>query len=208
MKGLDITSKKFNFWTAIKFVGYYGKGYYGKQLWLFKCNCGKEKEVDKYSVMEGDSKSCGCMRPKLTYKTKLETGSYGKIANHSAGYRLFKFRNLNPYIHRQVMAEELLKYSDPSKMHVHHINGNKTDNRKENLMIVTPATHSKIHAGWKLIDDKWFKNCTVCKKVFEVNKDNFYYRSTGIPVNCCKECSKEIRRLTARKRRDGLVSPL
>ena len=32
-----------------------------------------------------------------------------------------------------------------TKEHVHHINGNKKDNKIENLQILTPAEHLKIH---------------------------------------------------------------
>lgn len=38
--------------------------------------------------------------------------------------------------------------------HVHHINGNKTDNRAENLAILTPSAHNAIHEyEWKKKDE-------------------------------------------------------
>src|SRR3990167_10937238 len=30
--------------------------------WLFRCDCGKEKVVEKYTVLKNETKSCGCWR--------------------------------------------------------------------------------------------------------------------------------------------------
>lgn len=31
-----------------------------RNFWLFRCDCGKEKIIDKYSVLNGKTTSCGC----------------------------------------------------------------------------------------------------------------------------------------------------
>jgi hypothetical protein len=56
-KSLDITGRKFNKLTVIKFVKH-DKWY--QQLWLCKCECGRQKLMIKKPVMSGRSKSCGC----------------------------------------------------------------------------------------------------------------------------------------------------
>jgi len=56
MKEINITGKKFGKLTALRKVG--------KDKWLFRCDCGKEKEIKKSRVLEGRSKSCGCITKK------------------------------------------------------------------------------------------------------------------------------------------------
>lgn len=64
----DITGKKFNLLTAIRFA--YSKRQpcgHLRQYWLFKCDCGKEKIIDKINVTSGQQKSCGCQSIKLKH---------------------------------------------------------------------------------------------------------------------------------------------
>jgi hypothetical protein len=55
----DITGKKFNMLTAIKFVGLDN---FGEAKWTFKCDCGNVIITTGSRVRYGTSKSCGCIR--------------------------------------------------------------------------------------------------------------------------------------------------
>jgi len=57
----DISGLKFGKLTAIKLIRTEKTKYNYRYIWLFKCNCGKEKEINAPSVIHGHISSCGCL---------------------------------------------------------------------------------------------------------------------------------------------------
>ena len=56
-------------------------------------------------------------------------------------------------VHRTVMEKKIGRKLSPREI-VHHINGDKLDNRIENLMIVTRSEHNRIHKFFKSVGGK------------------------------------------------------
>ena len=65
-------------------------------------------------------------------------------------------------LHRKIMEDHLGRKLRRDE-HVHHINGDKRDNRLENLVVLSPKEHMRIH---KQIYP-YVKTCKVCGKEFE-----------------------------------------
>lgn len=76
-------------------------------------------------------------------------GMGGYILNR-IGIENYKFE------HRLVMEKYIGKQLDSNEI-IHHINGNITDNRIENLQIVDRAEHARIHLHKDLLTGKFVK---------------------------------------------------
>ena len=64
----DITNNKYGKLTAIRFakkqisgVKFNDKIPYTKYIWLFKCDCGNEKMINRNDIISGNVRSCGCL---------------------------------------------------------------------------------------------------------------------------------------------------
>lgn len=107
--------------------------------------------------------------------------------------------------HRYVMSK-FIGNPLPSCAYVHHINGNKSDNRIENLAIVSSAGHSNIHSISpikKVIErecydpsfvgrQKWLKmRCPKCGYVFFRPKSQSHFMiKRKHDVDCCsRKCA-------------------
>lgn len=73
-KEIDITNKRFGKLTAIKKDNSRISGSQKRCFWIFKCDCGKEKSILKYSVVIGNTQSCGCEQKEKTSRASKKHG--------------------------------------------------------------------------------------------------------------------------------------
>ena len=64
----DLIGRKFGMLTAISYSYTNEKR---RSYWLCKCDCGKEKDISRHSLISGRSNSCGCQVPKNSIKHNM-----------------------------------------------------------------------------------------------------------------------------------------
>lgn len=82
-----IAGNKYNKLTAIKPTQRRTKK--GDVYWLFKCECGREKEIVASKVKVGKTKSCGCL--------VLKHGNARRTTGETSEYKVFKFMHQRCY---------------------------------------------------------------------------------------------------------------
>ena len=162
MNLMDLTGKEFGRWKVIKYSGN------KKWLCECSCENKTVREVDGNSLKRGLSKSCGCLQKGKTalrsicnkYPCKplnayIECDTYYKGCDEKERYFLISKEDYDKISkHRwnvdsrgywrdsctgELLHRFILNLADRGKdVYVDHINHNKSDNRRENLRIVTP----------------------------------------------------------------------
>lgn len=158
MKPLDLTNMRFGRLVANEYA--YSKN--DVRYWKCTCDCGKVVYIRCSDLVSQKIKSCGCFRKETATLQAIEN-SHNKFCGTkitSTGYTaLYKPDHPNSsrtgYVleHRFIMSELLGRPLKKGEI-VHHINEDKTDNRAENLMVLTVSEHSSMHMRRRMSERK------------------------------------------------------
>jgi hypothetical protein len=136
----DLTDKKYGRLTGIKFTGKYyitsgGRGN-RKRIWLWRCDCGNEKEIIAEKVTSGQTKSCSCLRGPNTGEMAV---AYAVFGDYMDGDLLFSqflelsqmncyYCNCSPSNHRKSRGKQKFIFSYNGLNRLDHSQPHNLDN--------------------------------------------------------------------------------
>lgn len=195
----DLIGKKFGHLTILEFDH---RDNHSRQYWKCHCDlCGNNKVMSRRYLLQNIKcvKACGCMQGKKnianTYNFSNEQYVIGYTSKKEPFYLDYEdydlvkqynwYVNSNGYIQttdyslskpKKIFMHRMIMHISDNNTLIDHINHNKTDNRKNNLRVVTnsqnqmnatPRLHSSPCTGvsWHKTHKKWIAQIQVNKKL-------------------------------------------
>lgn len=107
------------------------------------------------------------------YENKEKKGTINK-----SGYRIISINGVQVYEHRYIWEQN---YGEiPKGYHIHHINGNKLDNRIENLALISQKEHCYYHSIKNKLGSTSKGREPINKTSIEIRQKIIELRQTGM----------------------------
>ncbi len=155
-----------------------------RAFWLCVCDCGGSGVFSGPELKRGNTRSCGCLK-RDRFAGECNPKWNGGRKPHSRGYVMIRLNNTYVLEHRHVMEMHLGRALADDEV-VHHKNGDKSDNRLENLEILTPSEHMSLHATLT----RWSRRHLCC---IQCGTTSIKHHSRGL-CSCCYYRERDHRR--------------
>jgi hypothetical protein len=159
---MEMIGKKFGKLTVIEYVRTVNVN---GILWKCSCECGEHVNVYRRNLTKKQSptKSCGCLRKESARKRMTGDSHHnwggGKPIINGKGYMEYRHGELRGVREHRHIYEKYYSIKLGPHQNIHHINGNRLDNRIENLELWDTSQPSgqriedKIKYYFKLVED-------------------------------------------------------
>lgn len=172
-KRIDLKGKKYNRWTVLNFSKVKNK----RRYWICQCDCGNIREVNTSALINGSSKSCGCLHNENVKRTMNGLSKTKLYRNYSN----IKQRCFNPKfpLYKNYGGRGIIMCDEWKNDFMSFYNWAMSNDYKENLTI----DRIDVNGNYEPNNCRWI----TMKEQYHNRTDNVYYI-----VNNNKKCLAEL----------------